>query len=92
MKINSITKLVSGTFIMLFPLMVSCSVIGGNSYSDNPAVAAQQKQVESLKLELREAERLAEEAELREKAAKDRLKAAENELKVLKSQAKANGY
>ena len=90
MKITSIyTRFFSGTLILMFPLIMSCSVIGGG-YSDNPAVAAQQKQVESLKLELREAERLAEEARLREKAAKDRLKAAEHELKALRSQARAN--
>lgn len=91
-KSTTNTKLLSGLLLFIFPIMMSCSVLGGNSYSDSPAVAAQQEQVESLKAEVREAERLAEEAEQREKAAKNRLKAAEHELKALKSQAKRNGY
>jgi len=79
-------------FIMLLPFLVSCSVIGGNNYSDNPAVAAQMEEVERLEAELKEAEQIAEEAEQRAKAAKARLEAAEHELKALKSQAKARSY
>ena len=79
------------TYIGVWALLLlfsSCSAITGNSVSDDPAVAAQQMQVERLEAELREAERLAEEAKQREKAAKDRLKAAEHELKALEEQAK----
>lgn len=85
-------KILSAFFILLFPFLVSCSVLGGNNYSDNPAVAAQIEEVERLEAELRQAEREAEQAEQRAKAAKNRLEAAEHELKALKSQAKSSGY
>ncbi|WP_139237092.1 hypothetical protein [Pontibacter akesuensis] len=88
MKVNTYKSIMSGIMILFFPLMMSCSVLGGGSgYSNDPAVAAQQRVVEDLKREVKEAESLAEEAEQREKAAKNRLKAAEQELKALKSRA-----
>ncbi|MER2999362.1 hypothetical protein [Pontibacter populi] len=75
--------------MLLFPLLVSCSVISGSGrMSDDPAVAAQQREVEQLEREVQEAERLTEEASQREKAAKNRLKAAEHELKALQERAK----
>ncbi len=79
------------TFALLLAMVsvtMSCSVFGGGSYSNDPAVSAQEQQVSLLKQEVREAERLAEEAKQREKAAKNRLKAAEHELKALEEQAK----
>ncbi len=84
------TKAVAALFAFVLPFMMSCSVIGGNNYSDDPAVRAQQERVELLESEYRDAKRLAEEAEQREKAAKNRLEAAEHELKALKSQAKGS--
>jgi hypothetical protein len=84
------TKVSSAILALLFPFMIGCSVVGGNSYSDDPLVRTQQEQVDRLKAELRDAERLAEEAKQREKAAINRLKAAEHELKARKSQAKGN--
>ncbi|ARS34744.1 hypothetical protein [Pontibacter actiniarum] len=84
----------SGVMILLFPLLVGCSVFSGNSsVSNDPEVAAQQRRVNELKREVKEAERYAEEAEQREKAAKNRLKAAEHELKALETQAeRRNSY
>mgnify|MGYP005753527493 CR=1 FL=1 len=77
------------TIILLFASLASCSTLsGGNKYSDDPAIRRQREQVESLKRDLKEAERYAEEAKQREKAARDRLKAAEHELKALEEQAK----
>ena len=77
------------TIVLLFAGLTSCSTItGGNKYSDDPAIRAQREQVESLKRDLKEAERYSEEARQREKAARDRLKAAEHELKALEEQAK----
>lgn len=84
------TKVSSGLFILLFPFIVSCSVIGGNSYSSDPVIRKQQEEIERLEQEHRELKRLAKEADEREKAAKARLKAAEHELKAMKSQAKVN--
>lgn len=81
-------KIRSGLFIFLFPFIVGCSVFGGTNYSSNPVVATQQRHIEDLKAEVRNAERNTEEAELREKAAKNRLKAAEAELKVIESELK----
>ncbi|WP_299700088.1 hypothetical protein [uncultured Pontibacter sp.] len=75
--------------MLLLPLMLSCSALTGSGrMSDDPAVAAQQREVEQLEREVLEAQRLAEEAQQREKAAKNRLKAAEHELKALQEQAK----
>ena len=86
------TKARAGVAVLFFPLMMGCSVFGGNSLSDDPAVRAQQMEIESLERDLKEAERYSEEAEQREKAAKNRLKAAEHELKALEEQAKRRGY
>ncbi|HEY4649974.1 MAG TPA: hypothetical protein VIG72_01115 [Pontibacter sp.] len=83
-------KAATGILTLIFPLVAGCSVVGGNSYSDNSLVRAQQEEVEQLEAEYRDAERLANEAEQRKKAAKNRLKAAEHELKALKSQAKGS--
>jgi chromosome segregation ATPase len=92
MKISQIySKFFTLIFLVSLPFMISCSVLGGNSYSNNPAVEAQQQRVDALKSELKIAERTADEAEQRAKAAKNRLKAAEHELKALKSQAKSSG-
>lgn len=86
------TKAVGGAAIVLFPFMMGCSVLGGGGYSDDPAVRAQEMEIESLERDVEEAERFSEEAEQREKAAKSRLKAAEHELNALKEQAKRRGY
>ena len=86
------TKAMGGAAVLLFPFIMSCSVLGGGGYSDDPAVRAQQMEIESLERDLKEAERYSEEAEQREKAAKNRLKAAEHELKALEEQAKRRGY
>ena len=86
------TRVMTGAAILLFPFMVGCSVLGGGGYSDDPAVRAQQMEIESLERDVEEAERYAEEAEEREKAAKDRLEAAKHELKALKAQAERRGY
>ncbi|GAB3813078.1 hypothetical protein [Pontibacter rugosus] len=89
MKVNTYKAIMSGTLVLLFPMMVGCSVFSSDSkYSNDPAVAAQLDEVQALKREVKEAERLADEAEEREKAAKNRLKAAEHELKALQSRAK----
>lgn len=86
------TKTRAGAAVLLLPFMMGCSVFGGGGYSDDPAVRAQQQEIESLERDLQEAERYAEEAEQREKAAKNRLKAAKHELKALEEQAKRRGY
>lgn len=89
MKTFKNSSVLNFSVMLLMSLLVSCSVISGNGRtSDDPAVEAQQQEVEQLERELREAERLAEEAEQREKAAKDRLKAAKHELKALKERSK----
>lgn len=88
MKVNTYKSILSGTLILLFPLLTGCSILSGDSgYSSDPAVASQERLVEDLERELKEAERMAEEAEQRKKAAKNRLDAAEHELKALKSRA-----
>lgn len=84
------TKATTGLFILIFPFIVGCSVLGGNSYSSDPVIRKQQEEIERLEEEYKELKRLAKEAEEREKAAKARLKAAEHELKAMKSQAEAN--
>ena len=89
MKFSTSKAVASGTLALFLPIMLSCSVFsGGDRLSNDPAVAAQQREVRALKQELEEAERFAEEAKQREKAAKSRLKAAEYELKALEQQAK----
>jgi hypothetical protein len=84
------TKALTGLLILIFPFMVGCSVIGGNSYSSDPNIRKQQEEIERLEAEHKDLKRLADEANQREKAAKARLKAAEHELKAMKSQANAN--
>ena len=86
------SKATLGAAIVCLPLMMGCSVLGGGGYSDDPAVAAQQREIEALERDVQEAERYSDEAEQREKAAKDRLKAAKHELKALETQAKRRGY
>ncbi|WP_439882527.1 hypothetical protein ACSX1A_05030 [Pontibacter sp. MBLB2868] len=82
-------SILSATLVILFPLITGCSVFdGGNNFSDNPEIAAQQRRVNELEREYQESKRFAEEADQREKAAKNMLKAAEHELKALEEQAK----
>jgi Tfp pilus assembly protein PilN len=88
MKISIHTKLSSSLLLLAFPLMVSCSVLSGGGYSNDPLVAAQQQRIDALKEEVQLAERETEDAEQREKAAKSRLKAAQDELKVFQNEAK----
>ncbi|QNF32620.1 hypothetical protein HUW51_07720 [Adhaeribacter swui] len=83
MKSNYFFKFASGIFILIFPLLVSCSVFRGKAY-DDPRVSAQADIVELRQSELKEAKQ-------REKAARQRLKAAKHELDALKSQVK-RGY
>jgi hypothetical protein len=78
-----------GVALVSFPFMLACSVLGGGSSSNNPAIRAQEERVSMLKSELDEAERRTKEAQQFEKAAESRLKAAEHELKALKLQDKA---
>ncbi|WP_162053254.1 hypothetical protein [Pontibacter pamirensis] len=93
MKIFTSKAVASSTMALFLPIMFSCSVLSGNSVSDDPYVAAQQQEVRALEQEVRQAEQYAEEAKQREKAAKSRLKAAEYELKALEQQAKRrNSY
>ncbi|WP_347158809.1 hypothetical protein [Pontibacter chitinilyticus] len=81
-------NMVAAAAIILLPLLGSCSVLSGNSYSDDPAVAAQQQRVDQLEAELKQEEQYVEQAKERQKAAEDRLKAAKHELEALKSEAK----
>ena len=64
------TKVTTGLFVLLFPFIVGCSVIGGTSYSSDPGIRKQQEEIERLEEEHKELKRLAEEASQREKAAK----------------------
>ncbi|MEJ8803830.1 hypothetical protein [Pontibacter sp. H249] len=88
MKTYTFRKVAASLAILFLPLLISCSSLTGGGVSNDPAVAAQQQQVDYLKQELREAERLAEEARQQEKAAKNRLKAAEHELKAARERAR----
>ncbi|MBC3541130.1 hypothetical protein ACFSC6_03040 [Rufibacter sediminis] len=91
MKLFSYTKLTTPVLLFVLTLMVSCSVLTGGGYSSDPLVAEQQRRVESLKAEVKQAEQETEAAEEREKAAKSRLKAAQDELKVFQTEAKRRG-
>jgi hypothetical protein len=84
------TKALTGLFILVFPFIVGCSLMGGSSYSSDPNIRKQQEEIERLEAEHKDLKRLADEAIQREKAAKARLKAAEHELKAMKSQLDAN--
>lgn len=86
------TRAAAGVAVLFFPVMVGCSAFGGGSLSNDPAIAAQQMEIESLERDVKEAKRYTQEAEEREKAAKDRLKAAKHELKALEARAKRRGY
>lgn len=89
MRLFTSKAVASGTMALFLPIMLSCSALtGGNRVSNDPAVAAQQREVRALKQEVREAEQYADEAKEREKAAKNRLKAAQHELKALEGEAK----
>ena len=83
MKNLNYLKLTSNLFIVIFPVMVGCSIFRGKAY-DDPRVSAQAEIVNLRESELKEAKQ-------REKAAKQRLRAAKTELKALKSQVK-RGY
>jgi len=80
---------------LLLPLIISgCSTFSGGSASNDPAVDAQQRQVEILQDEVRAQDRRTDEAESlykREKnlldAKKSELKAAKQLLKVYRNQA-----
>lgn len=87
MKISVLQFFKFSFFLLLIPVMMGCSAFG-SSVSNNPAVATQQRHVDDLKQEVRNAELNTKEAKLREKAAESRLKAAEQELKVLESEIK----
>ncbi|WP_242929226.1 hypothetical protein [Pontibacter vulgaris] len=90
MKIFTNNSFASGLLLLIFPLMLGCSMTGGGSKSSgNPAIDEQQQRVDMLKAELNEAERRSKEADQFEKAAKSRLKAAEHELKAMQLQDKA---
>jgi hypothetical protein len=84
-----------GLVVLFFPLLTSCSALGGGSASSDPTVNAQRQQVDLLENEVREQRRRTDEAELlykREKdllnAKKSELKASERLLKVYRDQAK----
>ncbi|KAA3437069.1 hypothetical protein [Rufibacter hautae] len=88
MKSCTYTKLASAILILVFPLVSGCAILPGGGYSNDPIVAEQQRQIESLKAELDRAEQDTNDAKQREKAAKSRLKAAQDELKVMQTEAK----
>jgi chromosome segregation ATPase len=93
MPVSIYKRAASGALVIILPMMVSCSVFsGGGRLSDDPVIAAQQREVRALEQEVEEAERYRKEAEQREKAAKNRLKAAEHELKAIESEMKRRGY
>ncbi len=83
MKNKSYLKPTSTIFILIFPVMIGCSIFRGKVY-DDPRVSAQARIVELREAELKEAKQ-------REKAAKQRLKAAKTEFKAIKAQVK-RGY
>lgn len=68
-------------FLLLLPLTMSCSVIGGGTSSD--------PQVQELERRVDEQERIVDEIELRAKSEKQELKARELRLKAAKNEAKA---
>jgi len=80
-------------FIFLLPVVSSCSVLSGGSASNDPAVIAQQRQVEIIEDEVRAQKRRTDEAESLYKrednlldAKKSELKAAKQLLKVYRNQ------
>lgn len=83
MKNLNYLKITTSLLILVFPIIMSCSVFRGKAY-DDPRVAAQTEIVDIRESELKEAKQ-------REKAAKQRFRAAKTELKALKSQVK-RGY
>ncbi|WP_181307100.1 hypothetical protein [Rufibacter sp. XAAS-G3-1] len=91
MKSLTHTKLAQAVLLLVFPMMVSCSVFNSGGLSSDPIVAEQQRRVETLKAEAERAEQETEDAEEREKAAKSRLKAAQDQLKVLQTESKRRG-
>lgn len=93
MKTFTYKTIIRSIMVVFLPVMVSCSVFSGGNPHNDPAITAQQQEIQALEQEVREAERFAEEAKQREKAAKNRLKAAEHELKALQEQVKRrNSY
>ena len=73
-----------GAALLLLPLAMSCSVIGGgsNTVSTNPQVLELERRVDEQK-------RVAKEAELRARSENQELKARALRLKAAKSEAKA---
>lgn len=68
--------------VLILPMLVSCSVLSGNTFSDNPAVNAQQQQIDILEDEVKAQERRTNEAEQLYKREKDLLNARKSELKA----------
>jgi len=70
--------------IFLLPVVSSCSVLSGGSASNDPAVIAQQRQVEILEDEVRAQKRRTDEAESLYKREENLLDAKQSELKAAK--------
>ena len=68
----------------VFLLASSCSVISGGTASNDPAVIAQQRQVDSIEDEVRIQKRRTDEAEALYKREENLLDAKESELKAAK--------
>jgi len=80
---------------LILPIVSSCSVISGGSASNDPAVIAQQRQVDAIENEVRIQKQRTDEAKSLYKrednlldAKESELKAAKQLLKVYKNQAK----
>ena len=94
-NILSLRKLKNGLFALFESVFFGCSVLSGNTASDDPTVRAQQQQVDILEDEVRAQKVRTDEAELLYKreedlldAKKSELKAAQRLLKLYKEQAK----
>ena len=94
-NILSLRKITIGIFVLFIPAFSGCSVLSGGTASNDPAVIAQQRQVDILQDEVRAQKVRTDEAELLYKreddlldAKKSELKAAQRLLKLYRDQAK----
>ena len=86
--------IISGALVLFLASATGCSVFdsnsGGASSTGGSMISGDEQRVETLRSEVDEQERAAEEAKLRAKSEEERLKAKEHELKAIKREKKAN--
>ncbi|TGD82704.1 hypothetical protein [Hymenobacter wooponensis] len=87
--------LISGSLLLLVPAAMSCSIFQSGSSSSGGTTSGSMasydsQQIETLRSEISEQERVTKEAKLRAKSEEERLSAKKHQLKAAEREQKAN--